>query len=172
MNCKSAYPPRFAPAPKHTRPYAARCAPEAGEAAPEVAAIQILLNDMPDDGAPEAMLFFPPNFFQKSQHESTRPSVKPFRGGSHHELGRLQRYDRPTSDHSPCSRMAYWAWLSAKSGRASPVLNGADEQPFALGTAWPAMFQKGPSPGPPAGAQCSTVGYGLMEPFALSQATK
>jgi hypothetical protein len=40
-----------------------------------------------------------------------------------------------------------------------------------LGTAWPAMFQKGPSPGPPAGAQYSTVGYGLFEPFVLMQST-
>ncbi len=37
----------------------------------------------------------------------------------------------------------------------------------ALGTAWPAMFQKGPSPGPPPGARYSTVGYGLYEPFVL-----
>jgi hypothetical protein len=39
-----------------------------------------------------------------------------------------------------------------------------------LGTAWPAMFQKGPIPGPPPGSQYSTVGYGLFEPFALIQA--
>jgi hypothetical protein len=39
-----------------------------------------------------------------------------------------------------------------------------------LGTAWPAMFQKGPSPGPPPGPDYSTVGYGLFEPFALVQA--
>jgi hypothetical protein len=39
-----------------------------------------------------------------------------------------------------------------------------------LGTAWPAMFQKAPSPGPPPGANYSTVGYGLMEPFVLIQA--
>jgi hypothetical protein len=38
-----------------------------------------------------------------------------------------------------------------------------------LGTAWPAMFQKAPSPGPPAGKDYSTVGYGLMEPFTLLQ---
>ncbi len=36
-----------------------------------------------------------------------------------------------------------------------------------LGTAWPAMFQKGPSPGPPPGRDYSTVGYGLMKPFVL-----
>ena len=36
-----------------------------------------------------------------------------------------------------------------------------------LGTAWPAMFQKAPVPGPPPGNDYSTVGYGLMEPFAL-----
>jgi len=36
-----------------------------------------------------------------------------------------------------------------------------------LGTAWPAMFQKGPSPGPPPGSDYSTVGYGLFEPFVL-----
>jgi hypothetical protein len=37
----------------------------------------------------------------------------------------------------------------------------------ALGTAWPAMFQKAPNPGPPPGSQFSTVGYGLFEPFVL-----
>ncbi len=37
----------------------------------------------------------------------------------------------------------------------------------ALGTAWPAMFQKGPYPGPPPGEQYSTVGYGLFEQFQL-----
>ncbi len=39
----------------------------------------------------------------------------------------------------------------------------------ALGTAWPAMFQKGPYPGPPPGVQYSTVGYGLMQPFTLTR---
>ena len=38
-----------------------------------------------------------------------------------------------------------------------------------LGSAWPGMFQKGPSPGPPAGEAYSTVGYGLFEPFVLRQ---
>jgi hypothetical protein len=38
-----------------------------------------------------------------------------------------------------------------------------------LGTAWPGMFQKGPSTGPPAGAEYDTVGYGLMKPFELEQ---
>jgi hypothetical protein len=42
----------------------------------------------------------------------------------------------------------------------------------ALGTAWPAMFQKAPSPGPPPGSSYSTVGYGLMEPFVLVQMTE
>lgn len=37
----------------------------------------------------------------------------------------------------------------------------------ALGAAWPADFQKGPSPGPPPGLEYSTVGYGLMKPFEL-----
>jgi hypothetical protein len=41
----------------------------------------------------------------------------------------------------------------------------------APGTAWPAMFQKGPSPGPPPGGSYSTVAYGLMEPFVLVHAT-
>jgi hypothetical protein len=36
-----------------------------------------------------------------------------------------------------------------------------------LGTAWPAMFQKGPSPGPPPGRDYSTGGCGLMRPFVL-----
>ncbi|MGE5360628.1 MAG: glycosyl hydrolase [Bacteroidales bacterium] len=39
-----------------------------------------------------------------------------------------------------------------------------------LGTAWPSMFQKGPTPGPPAGGRYSTVGYGLFEPFELAHA--
>lgn len=39
----------------------------------------------------------------------------------------------------------------------------------ALGTAWPGMFQRGPSPGPPAGLSYHTVGYGLFEPFSLKQ---
>jgi hypothetical protein len=39
----------------------------------------------------------------------------------------------------------------------------------ALGSAWPANFQKGPYPGPPPGLQYSTVGYGLMKPFELLQ---
>ena len=36
-----------------------------------------------------------------------------------------------------------------------------------LGTAWPAMFQKAPNPGPPPGSGYSTVAYGLFEPFEL-----
>jgi alpha-L-rhamnosidase len=40
----------------------------------------------------------------------------------------------------------------------------------ALGSAWPGGFQKGPNPGPPPGAQYSTVAYGLFEPFVLKQA--
>ena len=39
----------------------------------------------------------------------------------------------------------------------------------ALGTAWPAMFQKAPAAGPPPGKDYSTVGYGLFEPFELHQ---
>jgi hypothetical protein len=38
-----------------------------------------------------------------------------------------------------------------------------------LGSAWPGMFRNGPPDGPPAGAQYSTVGYGLFEPFVLRQ---
>jgi hypothetical protein len=41
-----------------------------------------------------------------------------------------------------------------------------------LGTAWPAMFQKGPSPGPPPGSDYSTVGYGLFEPFTVLQVVR
>ena len=40
----------------------------------------------------------------------------------------------------------------------------------ALGSAWPGSFQKGPSSGPPPGADYSTVAYGLFEPFVLKQA--
>jgi hypothetical protein len=36
-----------------------------------------------------------------------------------------------------------------------------------LGSAWPGMFQRGSSPGPPSGASYATVGYGLFEPFGL-----
>ncbi len=39
-----------------------------------------------------------------------------------------------------------------------------------LGTAWPSMFRNGPVDGPPPGAQYSTVGYGLYEPFVLKRA--
>ena len=38
-----------------------------------------------------------------------------------------------------------------------------------LGSAWPGMFQKGPSPCPAPGEQYSTVGYGLFEPFELRE---
>ncbi len=41
-----------------------------------------------------------------------------------------------------------------------------------LGTAWPSMFQKAPQPGPPPGAEYSTVGYGLFEGFKLLQGKK
>lgn len=38
-----------------------------------------------------------------------------------------------------------------------------------LGAAWPASFHKAPPSGPPLGADYSTVGYGLFEPFVLKQ---
>ncbi len=41
----------------------------------------------------------------------------------------------------------------------------------ALGAAWPSAFQVGPNPGPPPGANYSTVGYGLFAPFELKQFT-
>ena len=41
-----------------------------------------------------------------------------------------------------------------------------------LGSAWPGMFQKGPMPGPPPGADYSTVGYGLFEPFQLKHVVR
>ena len=37
-----------------------------------------------------------------------------------------------------------------------------------VGSAWPAMFQKGPAHGPPPGSAYHTLGYGLFEPFLLS----
>ena len=37
------------------------------------------------------------------------------------------------------------------------------------GSAWPAMFQKGPETGPPPGDSYHTLGYGLFEPFTLRQ---
>jgi hypothetical protein len=36
-----------------------------------------------------------------------------------------------------------------------------------LGAAWPAMFHKAPSPGPPPGDRYHNVGYGLFQPFEL-----
>ncbi|MCH7556366.1 MAG: hypothetical protein IIB56_02800 [Planctomycetes bacterium] len=36
-----------------------------------------------------------------------------------------------------------------------------------LGTAWPSMFHRAPSPGPPPGGQYHNVGYGLLKPFEL-----
>ena len=39
-----------------------------------------------------------------------------------------------------------------------------------LGSAWPSMFQRGPKNGPPPGREYSAVGYGLFEPFVLTQA--
>lgn len=41
-----------------------------------------------------------------------------------------------------------------------------------LGSAWPAMFQRGPASGPPRGVQYATVGYGLFEPFSLIELRK
>ena len=38
-----------------------------------------------------------------------------------------------------------------------------------LGSAWPGMFQHGPNPGPPPGKDYHTVGYGLFQPFTLTQ---
>ncbi|MCX8155845.1 MAG: glycosyl hydrolase [Verrucomicrobiae bacterium] len=38
-----------------------------------------------------------------------------------------------------------------------------------LGSAWPGMFQRGPTQGPPPGNQYFTVGYGLFAPFELEQ---
>jgi len=31
------------------------------------------------------------------------------------------------------------------------------------------MFQRGPNPGPPAGPEYDTVGYGLSEPFTVTR---
>jgi hypothetical protein len=36
-----------------------------------------------------------------------------------------------------------------------------------LGSAWPAMFKKAPSNGPPEAEEYKTIGYGLFEPFEL-----
>lgn len=41
-----------------------------------------------------------------------------------------------------------------------------------LGSAWPDIFQKAPTSGPPPGGQYSTIGYGLFEPFVLKHQTK
>ncbi|MBN2313424.1 MAG: hypothetical protein JXM79_05805 [Sedimentisphaerales bacterium] len=38
-----------------------------------------------------------------------------------------------------------------------------------VGSAWPAMFQKGPDTGPPPGEHYHTLDYGLFEPFVLKQ---
>jgi hypothetical protein len=36
-----------------------------------------------------------------------------------------------------------------------------------LGSAWPGMFHRGPTPGPPPGNQYHTISYGLFQPFEL-----
>jgi hypothetical protein len=41
-----------------------------------------------------------------------------------------------------------------------------------LGSAWPGMFQQAPPKGPPPGLNCSTVSYGIFEPFSLKQIKK
>jgi len=38
-----------------------------------------------------------------------------------------------------------------------------------LGSAWPGMWDNAPEQGPPPGAEYSTVGYGLFEPFVLKR---
>ena len=38
-----------------------------------------------------------------------------------------------------------------------------------LGSAWPAMFQRGPATGPPPGRDYHGVEYGLFQPFVLKQ---
>ncbi|MGQ9651193.1 MAG: glycosyl hydrolase [Phycisphaerae bacterium] len=38
-----------------------------------------------------------------------------------------------------------------------------------LGSAWPGMWDRAPEEGPPPGAEYSTVGYGLFEPFVLKR---
>ncbi len=38
-----------------------------------------------------------------------------------------------------------------------------------LGTAWPAMFQKAPNPGPPPGSKYHNIGYGLFKAFELKR---
>ncbi len=70
-------------------------------------------------------------------------------------------------------------WMRAGANRIEVVVIGTLKNTLgphhgdpALGTAWPAMFQKGPYPGPPPGAKYSTVGYGLFQPFVLTQITR
>jgi hypothetical protein len=65
-------------------------------------------------------------------------------------------------------------WIKAGNNQVEVVVIGTLKNTLgphhgkpALGTAWPAMFTKGPQPGPPPGEEYSTVGYGLFEPFQL-----
>jgi hypothetical protein len=76
--------------------------------------------------------------------------------------------------YSPPWELDVTRWMKPGSNRVEVVVIGTLKNTLgphhgdpALGTAWPAMFQKGPYPGPPPGAKYSTVGYGLMLPFVL-----
>jgi hypothetical protein len=81
--------------------------------------------------------------------------------------------------YAPPGELDVTRWIKPGSNRIEVMVIGTLKNTLgphhgdpALGTAWPAMFQKGPYPGPPPGAKYSTVGYGLMMPFALVQYTR
>jgi len=81
--------------------------------------------------------------------------------------------------YSPPSELDVTRWMQAGVNRVEVVVIGTLKNTLGphhgdpvLGTAWPAMFQKGPYPGPPPGVKYSTVGYGLMQPFVMNQMTR
>jgi hypothetical protein len=81
--------------------------------------------------------------------------------------------------YAPPYELDVTRWIKPGSNQVEVVVIGTLKNTLgphhgepAPGSAWPAMFQKGPFPGPPPGAKYSTVGYGLMLPFALVQSTR
>jgi hypothetical protein len=68
------------------------------------------------------------------------------------------------------------SWMQQGSNRVEVTIIGTLKNTLgphhgnpSLGTAWPSMFQKGTSPGPPPGQEYHTVGYGLFAPFEVEQ---
>jgi hypothetical protein len=75
---------------------------------------------------------------------------------------------------SPSGRLEVTNWLKPGANVIEVTVIGTLKNTLgphhgrpALGTAWPAMFQKAVLPGPPPGRDYSTVGYGLFQPIIL-----